>query len=305
MSAELLRNVIDVTPTVVSVDDVVSAEDAAFLELKERQIRAVAASAVVEIGRHLIEARGRVGDGYFLAWLGEKFKQWSQRTAYNYMNLAERFPDLQALANVPVTNEALYLLAGPSVPQSVRDEAIEKAENGDRITKKDAEGLVRESVQKAVADYRASQHDAMERAIEQATRRLSGDNEALRREISRIKTAKDKPDMEDVCRTIEQSLGVEKLSPPQYRALAETMGRTIVVGKTSYDPEPREKIVQNEEHLRIASKITEALEVLAGAPPAASVVDATWPVQRKQHARVIGGVIEWLTAYQDLLSREQ
>jgi DUF3102 family protein len=104
-------------------------EDQAFLDLKAEQIRAVAANAVIEIGRHLIEAKQRVGHGHFLAWVEAEF-QWGEQSARNYMAVAERFP--QGLGDLPITREALYLLAGPSVPEEAREEAVERAEAGER-----------------------------------------------------------------------------------------------------------------------------------------------------------------------------
>lgn len=284
-----------------------SPDDLAFLDFKATQIRAVAASAVVEIGRHLIEAKDRVGHGHFLSWLSAEF-QWKRITAHNYMTVTERFGNVQALEHLPLTREALYLLAAPSVPDEAREAALNKAEAGEQITKSEAEKIIadktRAGIEKAVGEYRDAQSKATQQAIAAATERLKDNNEALRSELDRIERARRQPDTEEVCRTVERSLGLKKLTPAQYKALAAALGQTIVVGRVSYDPAPRETIVQNEENLRIASKITEALEILAGAPPADSVIAATWPVQRKQHARVCDGVIDWLIAYRELLVSE-
>ncbi len=280
-------------------------EEAAFLDLKAQQIRAVAASAVSEIGHHLIEAKKCVGPGKFLAWFREAFPQWSRQSAFDYMNIAERMPDVNRGLHLEITHQAMRLLAGPSVPQAARDEAVELAEHGERVTKAEAEQLIaektREGISRAVEEFREQQERTTRRLIEETTARLRGNNEALQREIERIRSAREEPDTEEICRTIERSLGVKKLSSAQYKLLAELLGETIVVGRMSYDPAPRETIVQNEEHLRISSKITEALEILAGAPPPEQVMTATWEVQRKQHARVCGGVIKWLTQYNEML----
>lgn len=75
------------------------------------QIRAVQANAVIEIGRHLIEAKDRVGHGHFLPWLDREFG-WDERTAQRIMAVFERFGNTQRVADLPVTRAALYLLAG-------------------------------------------------------------------------------------------------------------------------------------------------------------------------------------------------
>lgn len=118
-----------------------AADDRAFLDVKAEQIRAVASSAVIEIGRHLIEVKARVGRGHFLDWIQQQF-QWSDKSAENYMRVAQHFGNSKELSNLPVTREALYLLAGPTVPEEVRQDAVERAEAGERITKQEAEAMI-------------------------------------------------------------------------------------------------------------------------------------------------------------------
>ena len=52
---------------------------------------------------------------------------------------------LPTVSNLPIDASALYLLAGPSVPEQARQVAIEKAEAGDRITKAEAQKLIAEA----------------------------------------------------------------------------------------------------------------------------------------------------------------
>ena len=102
---------------------------------------------IIEIGRHLTEARDDVGHGNWLFWLTREFG-WSDRTALNFMRVyqmslkSEKFSDL----NIPVS--ALYLLARPSTPAEVREEVIERAEAGEQITVAD----VKEAVEHAATD---------------------------------------------------------------------------------------------------------------------------------------------------------
>ncbi len=72
----------------------------------------------------VIEVKDLLPHGEWLPYLDREFG-WSQRTAYNFMNVAEKFATVASLPDI--TPKALYLLASPSTPESTRDEAIEKA----------------------------------------------------------------------------------------------------------------------------------------------------------------------------------
>lgn len=91
-----------------------------------------AANAVIEIGRHLIEAKDRVGEGSFENWMADEF-DWSRAPAYRYISVARQFPNVSGRRH-QITREAFYLLAGPSAPETSRDEAVERAETGEHIT---------------------------------------------------------------------------------------------------------------------------------------------------------------------------
>jgi len=154
-------------------DEVLTPADHAFLDTKAEQIRAVDTNAVIEIGRHLIEAKARVSEGQFLSWLAREFPQWKSRvTAWNYMNVAEQFGDVQHVEHLEITQAALYVLAGPSVPEVAREDAIEQAQAGEHITKAKAEELIQAA--------RAAEREAIEQQIadlEQLIQELSGNIE--------------------------------------------------------------------------------------------------------------------------------
>jgi hypothetical protein len=134
--------------TVAALDDV-----ATQLAAHADAIRALAKSAqrnIIEIGRRLTKARDDVGHGNWLQWLTREFS-WSDRTALNFMRvyelsrLSEKFSDL----SIPMS--ALYLLARPSTPDEVREQVIERAEAGERITV----AAVKEAVEQAATDLPA------------------------------------------------------------------------------------------------------------------------------------------------------
>lgn len=284
-----------------------SVDDRAFLDLKAEQIRAVAASAVIEIGRHLIEAKKCVGHGHFLAWLAQEFPQWNPRSANEYMAIAERLPNLRGRADLEITYEAMRLLAGPTVPEPARVAAIAEAEDGKRITKKRADELIdearRAAFDEAVAHYRADLEKHVEDAVQLATAELEQDRTALQEKIKQIRDeAANLPGIEAaLCQMLKQP----KLTPDQRQNLAQLLNMSLSFNNVTYAPVSKERQKQVEEHLHIAGAVTRALETLAGVPPAQSFFDVVWPVQRNQHRRVIKQVLVWLSAYADVLEREE
>ncbi|MEM8603918.1 MAG: DUF3102 domain-containing protein [Cyanobacteria bacterium P01_H01_bin.121] len=103
-------------------------------EIRERLKRS--AQDVWEVGQKLSDVRSRLQFGQFLAWLKAEFG-WSQRTAYNFINVYETFGDRFAnLAKVDIATSVLYQLAAPSVPEELRSKILEAAEAGQPITNK-------------------------------------------------------------------------------------------------------------------------------------------------------------------------
>jgi hypothetical protein len=92
-------------------------------------VRAV--RVVVKVGQGLLAVKEALPHGQFLPWLPAEFG-WVERTAYNFMSVAQRF-ELATIANLPIQPTAAYLLAAPSVPDEARQVAVEKAEAGEEI----------------------------------------------------------------------------------------------------------------------------------------------------------------------------
>lgn len=100
---------------------------------------ATATEALIEVGVQLAEAQRIVPDGKWGEWLDSEFA-WSADTAERWIRVAQYFPSIPQIAEFQ--KGALYLLASPNVPQSARDDAIQRAESGERITKAVAEEIV-------------------------------------------------------------------------------------------------------------------------------------------------------------------
>jgi phage N-6-adenine-methyltransferase len=115
------------------------------------------AQDLIEIGQKLVEVKARLGHGLFGVWLQAEF-EWSERTAQRYMSVAQAFKSdtVSVLANAEA--KALYLLAAPSTPESAREEAVQRAGTGERLTYNTAREMVQEHKQ---MDSASSLHTAV------------------------------------------------------------------------------------------------------------------------------------------------
>ena len=103
-------------------------------EIKERLRRS--AQDIWEIGQKLFEVRSQLAYGNFDNWLKAEFG-WSRRTAYNFIKVYEAFPERATVAQVSIAASALYQLSSPSTPEKVRNELIQRAKDGEKITRQD------------------------------------------------------------------------------------------------------------------------------------------------------------------------
>jgi len=136
-----------------------SIETREFIKAKEFSIKARTSQTIWENGRDLLEVKERLEHGQFQKWVESRFP-WSYRTAKDMMNVAETFKSA-IVADLEIQTKALYLLAAPSTPQSAREKAIEKAEQGETITHKEAKELVAahktiSSLERQIADLQST-----------------------------------------------------------------------------------------------------------------------------------------------------
>ena len=101
---------------------------------------------LIEVGSDLLVVKEALPHGQFLPWLKAEFG-WSERTAQNFMSVAESFKSAK-FADLPIQPSAAYLLAAPAVPDEARQVAIEKAEAGEEITFSSAKEIVAEAKKK-------------------------------------------------------------------------------------------------------------------------------------------------------------
>ncbi|MEM9809387.1 MAG: DUF3102 domain-containing protein [Cyanobacteria bacterium P01_D01_bin.56] len=112
-------------------------------EIRKRLRRS--AQDVWEIGQRLSDVRSRLKYGEFLIWLKAEFG-WSQRTAYNFINVYETFGDRFAkLANVDLATSVLYQLASPSVPEELRTQVLDAAATGKKVSHNALKAAIKQS----------------------------------------------------------------------------------------------------------------------------------------------------------------
>lgn len=101
---------------------------------------------IIEVGKDLLAVKEALAHGQFLPWIKAEFG-WGERTAQNFMSVAEQFKSAK-IADLPIQPSAAYLLAAPSVPDEARQKAVEKAEAGEEITFAAAREIVAEARKK-------------------------------------------------------------------------------------------------------------------------------------------------------------
>lgn len=95
-----------------------------------------------QIGQRLCEVKAALEHGQWLNWLEAEFP-WGDRQARYLMQVAEKFGS-QIGTGFRFEAKALRMLAGESVPDEARNEAIAIAESGQTVTTSTAEAIITE-----------------------------------------------------------------------------------------------------------------------------------------------------------------
>ena len=108
-------------------------ETADFLKtqsLKIKRIQKEIASGILEIGRYFAEIKSRIEHGYWEKWVQEEIG-YHPATAWRFVKIYENFKS-HNLEGLSISSSALSLLASPSVPDEVREEAIALARSSNQ-----------------------------------------------------------------------------------------------------------------------------------------------------------------------------
>jgi hypothetical protein len=120
-----------------------------------------AAQDIVDIGLKLLEVKEQLPHGQWLPWLAREFPQWGERSARNFMSVATTFKSA-TVADLPIAQRALYLLASPSTPPAARNEAIAVARRGEEVTHAKAREIVESHMPATVVEPSGPEPEAEE-----------------------------------------------------------------------------------------------------------------------------------------------
>lgn len=129
---------------------ILTPEQRSLVEQRTNEIREQlrrTAQDIWEIGQSLAEVRAQLKHGQFETWLKAEFG-WSRRTAYNFINVYETFGNRANLAQIDIATSALYLLAAPSTPENLREQYLQEAKTGKRITHKELVHTIKHQAEK-------------------------------------------------------------------------------------------------------------------------------------------------------------
>jgi hypothetical protein len=132
-----------------------SISDKKVLVAKTEELRTLqrqTAQNIIKMGQILIDVKNLLPQGQFEDYLELEFGQnhgYTQRSAQNFMNVARQFGDKPVTHSIAPS--VLYLLAAPSTPDKTRQQAIELAQSGEKISVDRAKAMVAEA---KVAEYR-------------------------------------------------------------------------------------------------------------------------------------------------------
>lgn len=181
------------------------------------------AEKVIQIGKNLLAVQAILPHGMFLPWLQSEFGM-SQSAAYNFIHVAEKFDGkLTTVVNLPA--KALYLLASPSTSQEAINEALQRAESGEKITHALAKQIIEaqdaiKKAQDAEAQARADAQVAQQRLFKvqaeasSKSDELSRQIEALQDEMERLTTP-------------EVRIQIEHVLPPEKQAELEGLEEKV------------------------------------------------------------------------------
>ncbi len=120
-------------------------DDRGFVEERALKIRDAAkrtAQTIVLIGQWLTEVKTRLPHGAWSPWLETEFG-WSDQSARRFIHVYENIK-VNTLLNLDIDVSALYLIAAPKTPESVRQEVIRRAESGEPMTRAKAVEVLEE-----------------------------------------------------------------------------------------------------------------------------------------------------------------
>jgi hypothetical protein len=140
-------------PTGLAFGQVVKDDNASVLCEHADAIRALArrtARDIIEIGRHLAEAKKVAGHGNFLPWLEREFA-WSEDTAERFIAVCALQRQIPHVAEINLPLSGLYLLSRRTAPPDAVEAVVAKAQSGKPMSVAEIKSAIKKSAQRTEA----------------------------------------------------------------------------------------------------------------------------------------------------------
>lgn len=150
-----------------------------------RKGNAATGKLMLHTGNRLRAIKEKLPHGQFGPWLAAEMPEICDRTARFYMQAAEYVDansNRKPVSDLPMT--IIGLLASPSTPQAAREDILERVEDGERVSKRDAEKTIRK--------HKAANDDAKS---DDADGELDADAEAALEDAEKPKPEDDRDGM--------------------------------------------------------------------------------------------------------------
>lgn len=112
--------------------------DRDFIQGRTNEIKA--AQDIIDIGAMLIEVKERLPHGMFYPWLDAEFR-WKEHIAAGFIRVAKKF-ESKNLVLLDFEPCVFNLLTAPSIPDEAREEALDRAAQGETLTCEVAEEII-------------------------------------------------------------------------------------------------------------------------------------------------------------------
>ena len=190
-----------------------------------------AGESILEIGRRLKEAKALLSHGEWLPWLQEKV-EFSERSAQNFMRLADAYQNPQTLADLGAS-KALVLLALSPVE---RDEFLEEAHTVNGEEKTAAEMSARE-LKDAIREKKLAEaeRDRARQELERQTTQI----EELKRQAAAAKDVKEAAEAE-IKQAKDTALAAQERTAALKKELQDLRDKPVDVAVQTVDASPKQ-----------------------------------------------------------------
>jgi len=277
----------------------------------------------IEAGKQFAAIKEEVR-GAWTMWCRENDVAVSHAAAL--INVANRFANISLTVSdaepLPIDLRAMIVLASPSVPVAVADEAVERAKAGEHISKAEAEAMVAKA--RAEVEAQAEQtlgeqrrqilKDARAKAAEQIEE-LQGkivedadEKKALRKrlkELDEIVNGKRQPDLEDLERVIARFSGKRSLSKLLVQSLAKELGKPINYQGVTYAPVDPAETQAKEQALLRAEALKRTLGYFIEGPSVDEILNESDRYQLERLRKTVPFAVRWINDLSEGLKKHR